>query len=182
MTGVQTCALPILMGLWISQGFLKDASWAYVKSKRMEKRTFAPWRSWKIYSNNNQEQVKTPSLFKKYSIILKYFLKFCSFWFVDIICGFGESILKVIFSIIVILFIGTLIYINMQGVVDANGVVNTNFIDNLLFSLGNMTSTNFERLRPANQFIEIILAVQSFIGIALAGLLGFILGNKIRSS
>ena len=62
------------------------------------------------------------------------------------------------------------------------GVVNTNFIDNLLFSLGNMTSTNFERLRPANQFIEIILAVQSFIGIALAGLLGFILGNKIRSS
>jgi len=172
-----------LMGTWTSKGLLEDASWAYVKLKRMETLTFAPWRSWKIYSQDHDKDLKGAHLFfSRVRIVFKYLPKYVSNLFIDALCGFGESIGKVVTTFLFLFLVCGLYYRVSQGVVDKNGGVIVSLADNLLFSLGNLVSVSFDRLLPANSQTEFVMAFQSIVGIMLVGLLGFILGNKIRNS
>jgi hypothetical protein len=57
-----------------------------------------------------------------------------------------------------------------------------NLIDNLLFSLGAMTTADVGRVQPYLPNIGFLMTLETLIGIALTGLVGFVLGNKLRYS
>jgi hypothetical protein len=171
-----------LSGLWTSQGMLQDAGWAYVQSKRYERRTISPIFIWKTHKQDTKShQIPYPGLHRLVTT-LKYLPKYFGYWFVDAICGFGENIWRVILSILCLIGLSAIGYWSMYGLVDQNGIPYTMFVDYLIFSMGNLTSTSFGDYIPADKLIEFLISVQSLIGITLVGLFGFILGNKIRSS
>ena len=52
----------------------------------------------------------------------------------------------------------------------------------LIYSAGAFTTTGFPRFQAASDCIRLITALQAIVGISLAGLLGFVAGNRIRRS
>lgn len=169
-----------LNGLWVSKGFLGDANWAFVKSKKMETKTYSPRYSWRIYGKADSGSANR---LKSIRTAIRYLPKYIINSVFDAICGFGESLSKVLVSMMILLFGGGFFFLLSKGVINADDrALNTNLLDNLLFSFGNFTATSYCRFLPASSEIEMAMSIQSFLGIALIGLFGFILGNKIRNS
>ena len=57
-----------------------------------------------------------------------------------------------------------------------------NYLDALRFSLGAITTMSVGRVQPYISQVELLASVEALFGIALTGLFGFILGNKLRNS
>jgi len=56
------------------------------------------------------------------------------------------------------------------------------FAYSLQYALATFTTMQFGELRPACDWVRWASVLQAMLGIALTGLLGFVLGNKIRRS
>jgi hypothetical protein len=52
----------------------------------------------------------------------------------------------------------------------------------LLYTLGTMTTASFSGLQPINDGVKLASGFFAIAGIVLAGLLGFVAGNRIRRS
>lgn len=119
---------------------------------------------------------------RKLSIFTRFGLRWLVAWIADLTCGYGESVFRVLSTFVLTqgLFIlgyslfGSILYINGGTATDLMSVIN--------FGLAAMTTTNLQNLVPANQCVEIVMSFQVIIGIAVTGLLGFVLGNRIRYS
>jgi len=171
-----------LTGLWTSQGFFQDASWAYVKSKRNEKLTYSPRFSSRVYKTISGETSASKKILSSFLVALRYFPKFVLYWIIDLICGFGESLGRLIASILVLLLGSAFVYWSLGSLKSLDGTVYIGFLDYLIFSIGNLTATDFGRFIASSKLTEVLIAIQALLGISMVGLLGFILGNKIRNS
>jgi hypothetical protein len=56
------------------------------------------------------------------------------------------------------------------------------YIQNVLYMLDTFTTADFAQLEPANDTVRLISGFLAMIGIFLVGLLGFVVGNRIRRS
>jgi hypothetical protein len=65
---------------------------------------------------------------------------------------------------------------------DGGAKVATSFWHYLIYSAGAFTTTEFARFQAADDRVRMVTAIQAIIGIVLAGLLGFVAGNRIRRS
>jgi hypothetical protein len=52
----------------------------------------------------------------------------------------------------------------------------------LLYMLDTFTTASFSALRPATDGLRFVSGFMAIVGIALTGLLGFVVGNRIRRS
>lgn len=57
-----------------------------------------------------------------------------------------------------------------------------NLVDLMHFSLSAMTTLESAGLEPRNGLVELVAGSQALLGIALTGLLGFVVANRIRRS
>jgi len=69
-----------------------------------------------------------------------------------------------------------------HAVVTSSQEAATSVWDHLIFSLGAFTTLQPARLQAARPVVELLTTIQAIIGISLAGLLGFVAGNRIRRS
>ncbi len=99
----------------------------------------------------------------------------------DLTTGFGESIGRIIITFFVFQAIFTYSYW-VSGSILSNGQPIQDFFSAILFSLGAMTTTSISGLEPASQIVELFMTFQVVLGIAVTGLIGFVLGNRIRYS
>lgn len=106
--------------------------------------------------------------------------KLLGYFFIDLICGFGESLLRVSLSFVALIFILSLYTVLSDGIVTTTGD-SLSVIDHLLFSLRNLTNTNPKEIVAANKATELLISIQVILGIVLVGLFGFVLGNTIRN-
>jgi hypothetical protein len=67
-----------------------------------------------------------------------------------------------------------------HAVVTSSQDAATSLWDHLIFSLGAFTTLQPARLQAARPGVELLTTIQAIIGISLAGLLGFVAGNRIR--
>lgn len=147
-----------LNGLWMSKGFLGDANWAYVQGKKMERK--------RMITELNGGSVLYK--FKKLIAIIWNFL-------LDIMFGYGESISRMIFTYIFVIFVFAYFYyaspvISMPTYIKAVGV-----------SFKNMVAMSPAEVKSISPFIDFLNVIQTTIGILMTGIFGFILGNKIRN-
>ena len=185
-------------------GRYQDESWAYVKERKMEKATKAPWRGRKYYGQEEPFPHSMRGLFSKlwpdlrqYGALprwsplvwwfwLKYSAKWLADWFVDLLCGYGESIWRVLVWMTVTLFGFAAYYWRIGGILlvepDTGAEVATSFWHYLIYSAGAFTTTQFARFQAADDQVRMVTAIQAIVGIVLAGLLGFVAGNRIRRS
>lgn len=149
-----------LNGLWMSKGFLGDANWAYVQGKRMERHRM------------------TAELFYEKSTFFRKLSKgvaVVSNLFLDVLFGYGESLRKMVFTYILIVFSFAYFFyasreISLPNYVNAMGV-----------SFKNMVAMTPDEIKSISPLIDFLNVVQTTIGILLTGIFGFILGNKIRN-
>jgi hypothetical protein len=144
-----------LSGLWTSRGQFDDAGSAYTHSRRLEREAFGP----------------------RYDGVPFRPLRWLALWAADLVCGFGESLQRVLVWILLVALLPGFAYWRLGGVDGARGL-----FDNLLFAASQLTASTPSGLRPANSLVSWIGLLQTFVGVALLGLFGFVLGNKIRSS
>ena len=168
-------------------GDYEAASWSYVKERQMEKACSAPWRARRFYGEEqlgDTSERKLPAHHPRvWWFFIRHTAKWLTDWAVELICLYGESIPRVLISMFLLLLVSAALFWGLRGVVDpATGEPYTRITDYLIFTLGAFTTTGFERLRPANGLIELLTTIEAILGISLTGLLGFVVGNKVRRS
>ena len=172
-------------------GRYDDAAWAYRKERQMEKACNAPWRARGIYGETELGDTREHRVSSWHPKVWWFYarhtlLKWPSDWFVEYLCGYGESILRVLFWMFASFFGFAAYYWRIGGVwlVEPNGEarVATSFWHYLIYSAGAFTTTQFVKLQAADDRVRMVTAIQAIVGIILAGLLGFVAGNRIRRS
>jgi uncharacterized protein YjbI with pentapeptide repeats len=161
---------------FVELGDPEAASWAYLRKRRMEK-----WHA--------REQGDAARGRGKWGAAASWYAKFLGDQAVEWLCDYGESITRVLFALLVVYVVFTLIYGVTDGVVrevqTPNGLTaepTRNPIDWATFSMAAMTTSGKQpvRLLPRNEWIQFLTGVQNLLGIALAGLVGFVFGNRSR--
>ena len=107
----------------------------------------------------------------------------------ELTCDYGESVKRVLTSLLVVYVLFTLIYGLTWSVMRVSDTPTAlikeptrNLVDLARFSLGAMTTIGPAGLEPRNGLVELVAGLEALLGIALTGLLGFVLGNRVRRS
>ena len=109
---------------------------------------------------------------------------------VEWLCDYGESVPRVLATMIAVYLLFAVIYGATGSVVhvhtDSAGhqvrTVTRSIPDLAIFSLLAMTTSGSPAvgLEPRDELVHLLTGVQALIGIALTGLLGFVMGNLVR--
>lgn len=142
-----------LNGLWAGKGYIADANWAYVQGRRMM---------------SDMGNPKIP-FWEKVGNVWRIFTNALS----DLFFGYGESMLKMILTYIVTVFLFAFLF--------SEEVSPLAYIDALGVSLKNMAGVVSDVLSNVSPFVDMLNVLQTTLGILLTGIFGFILGNKIRN-
>jgi len=152
------------------------ARWAYLKRRRMEKRqALAQARAG--WAGGQWGQVASRAV------------KFAGDQLVEWVCDYGESVSRVIATFIVIYLVfiplyavsGTVLRVE-HGSGGASKAPTYDLMDLALFSMTSMTSPGNPpgNLQARNELTYLLAGVQTALSIFLAGLMGFVAGNRIR--
>ena len=167
-------------------GRYDDASWAYVKERQMGKMCSAPWRARRFYGASqlgDTEESKLPAWYPKVLLFYtRHTGKYLADWLVELVCCYGEGISNVLASMFVLLLGFATLYWVIGGVGSDPASPSTNFWDYLKYSWGVFIGKDFDTARALSDRIELLSSVQTFLRNILTGLLGFVLGNRIRRS
>jgi uncharacterized protein YjbI with pentapeptide repeats len=168
-----------------SIGRYDDASWAYVRERKMEKMTHHPRLARQYYEEleglAHDANWRVPGWWWFY---LRHTAKWASDWVVEVVCGYGESVVNVLRTLVLLWFGAAVYYRLAWGVIGADGASVNSFWDYLTYSLGGLTTTGYDHLRPRLDVgcVPVVTAVEALLGIFLTGLLGFVAANRIRRS
>jgi uncharacterized protein YjbI with pentapeptide repeats len=145
------------------------ASWAYRKRRRMQKLTALQM------ARQRRQQGHTKAA-------LPFYAKFGRFQVVEWVCDYGESAPRVLLSILGLFLLFTLAYGVTGAVVRSGHGPTRNPLQLAAYSLLVMTTsgTSAAGLQPRNEWVLLLSGLQAFLGIALTGLLGFVVGNRLR--
>jgi len=158
-------------------GRYRDESWAYVKERQMGKMMNHPRLARKYYG---EELPENPDAWRLAWFYARHTAKWAADWVVEWTCGYGESVLRTLRAMVVALVGFAVLYRLLGAVVDVSGNPSSSWLHCLLYSGGAFTTFGVDTLRPANDWIRALSILESVVGIALTGLLGFVLGNRIR--
>ena len=167
-------------------GRYRDESWAYIKERQMGKMCSAPWRARRFYGKSQLSDSWRSKLPARHPRVWWFYARHTWKWFWDWVaegtCKYGESIFRTLGTMSVALVGFAALYRLLGAVVDVNGNLSNGWLHCLLYSGGAFTTFGVDTLRPANDWIRALSIFESGVGIALTGLLGFVLGNRIRRS
>src|SRR5919198_6080331 len=108
---------------------------------------------------------------------------------VEWVCDYGESIPRVLYSLLAVYLLFMLLYGLTGSVVHVAppGGVGAPYVtrdprDLAIFSLYAITTSGSPAigLLPRAEWVQLLTGTEAFLGIFLTGLLGFVTGNKIR--
>lgn len=150
----------------------EGASWAYRRRRRMEKFA-ARRRSADAFRGRHWQRAVAAGL------------TYTNLKLVELVCDYGESVPRVLASQFAVVAAYTALYAIAGGVVrDAPGGADITRapLDLVRYSLSAMVAPNDppEGLQPAGDLMHLVALTQSYLGIFLIGLLGFVAGNRIR--
>lgn len=160
-------------------GRYRDESWAYVKERQMGKMINHPRLARKYYG---EELTENPNAWRLGWFYFGHTRKWVADWFVELLCGYGESLWRVLAWMVLVILGFAAYYQVSHAVVTSSQDAATSLWDHLIFSLGAFTTLQPTRLQAARPGVELITTIQAITGISLAGLLGFVAGNRIRRS
>jgi hypothetical protein len=151
------------------------ASWAYRRRRRMQKREALA-------------QARAAWSGRRWRRAIGRCAKYANDQLVEWMCDYGESVPRVLGSLAAVYTAFILIYALSGSVVrevelpgGSVRVPTRNPIEVAIFSLLVMTTVGpGGGLAPRGDLALLLMGVHTFLGIALTGLLGFVLGNRIR--
>lgn len=158
---------------FLSLGISDDASWAYLRKRRVGKRLHL------LQSRAHYDlRAWRPALVSG--------MLWLSDTLAEWLCDYGESLARVARAFLCILIAFAVTYWVTGSLEPRSGFTRTHLADPinyLLFSLDSMTTvgTSEVGLRPKNEFGIFLSSLQTVLGTVLLGLFGFVLGARIRN-
>ncbi len=177
-----------LKGYFEDAGDYRGANWAYIREKTMQKMQSVPkpfrwlYPRWKDHDDYHYRPDPVEWLLLEFS---------------EKAANYGESLIRPTFWLIALIFI-------FAGVYSAGGMLTAmpgcdliernlipggdlcvptyNYLEALQFSLAAMSTIEIGNVQPYVAHVGVLTSLQALIGIMLTGLLGFVLGNKLRNS
>ena len=176
-----------------SLGDYEAASWAYIQGRRMEKACSAPWRARRFCYQEEPGDIPEAQLPWHHPRLWRFFLrhtmKWLSDWLVELICKYGESPWRTLATMVVVFAVFVVIYWATGAVVrvdESTGSIThmptRNLKDLAIFGLGAFVTMDPKGLQAREDWVQLLAGLEGLLGISLTGLLGFVLGNRIRRS
>ena len=110
-------------------------------------------------------------------------------WLVELVCGYGESFIRVVGTLLAVYVVFTvgygLTWSVMRVTPGPEGITRaftSSPVDWAIFSLGALTTMDPAGLEPRNNVVQLFAGLEALVGIFLTGLLGFVVANRIRRS
>lgn len=144
-----------LSAFWDARGQFEDGGRAYAHSQRLLRRSAGPFYRGRPFKPG----------------------RWLGLWTADLVCGFGESLPRIFAALAAVALVPGLLLGLLGGVNGSHGLD-----DDLLFSVAHLTTAQVAHIEASGRVVEAVGIAQSIVGIALLGLFGFVLGNKIRRS
>lgn len=162
-----------LKNAFLSHGRYREASWAYLKERRLRHKTFAPWRARVYYG----EEVQNQSVLSlgKFWFYIKYTMKWVLDWIADITCGYGETPFRTLAWALVILLLFPILYRFSGGITGVQS-----WLDYFNYSLGAFTTIGFESFQAETPVAQTLTSLEALLGISILALLMFTLGNRVN--
>lgn len=157
-------------------GDKEASSWAYRKRRRMEKR-FAFAESTASFKQ------------RRWLKAVSWQARATSDLVTEWMCDYGESIPRVLATLLVIYVLFTVLYVATGSVVRVSQVPGlqmrptaASLKEVAIFSLLAMSTSGSPSigLEPSSVLVHLFTGMQALLGITFTGLLGFVLGNRIR--
>jgi uncharacterized protein YjbI with pentapeptide repeats len=166
-----------------SLGRYSDAGWAYRRERRMRK-LWAAQQAWDAWRTSRRCQA------------IKQWSKWAGDWLVELLCDYGESTWRVIGWIAAMIFVVGPTMVSVAGGLSWTSINRYiyfklptvwqrwayAYFQYLLYVLDVFTTASFSELEPSNDAVRLVSGFMAMSGIFLAGLLGFVAGNRIRNS
>jgi hypothetical protein len=166
-----------------SLGDYDAASKAYCRERRMEKL-------------EAYQKAKAALSKREWLGVVTNGLKALGEQFVEVLCDYGESVWRVVAWMAILLFLLGPALVAMLGGLYWTGdnlpiyssLSNPwqrgwySYFQYVLYILDAFTTANFAKLEPVNDAVRLASGLVALSGIVLAGLLGFVAGNRIRRS
>ncbi len=158
-----------------SYGDEDGVRWSYIKQRRMQRMSSAPWRKVRVYSDKRS----IPDL-------VVGFFKWALHGFADLSCLYGESFLRPLGWMLVLWLCCAVCY----GLFDAAIYVSSSspsapvhsISDLLVFSIGSMTTIGFAKMEPRTNLAAFAVNAQALTSILLTVPLGFAIQNYGRKA
>ena len=159
-------------------GDLDASSWAYRRKRRMHKL-------------DSLQRARVARAAGERRAAFKHYSNYASDQAVEWICDYGESLPRIL-RLMGVVYVAFAVLYGLTGsvvqLVDIPGESGTirlttrSPIDLAIFSLFAMVSPSDPPvgLEAKNEFVHLLIGLQSLIGIMLTGLLGFVMGNLVR--
>jgi hypothetical protein len=163
-------------------GRYDDASWAYRKQRRMEKREV-----WQKAKEALREREWEPFVSGTWKV--------CWNLVVQALCDYGESVGRVLGWMGFLLFIAGPLLFGLPGLLkwpEENYKAffgrpvpwryGYAYLQQFLYALDAFTTASFAELEPATAPTRVLSGLTALTGVFLTGLLGFVVGNRIQRS
>lgn len=138
---------------WTKNGRFRDADSAYAHARRLEREAMGPRFRGRPFRP----------------------VPWLGLWLSDLLCGFGENASRFVPWAVALALLPGVVYWLAGGVDGGHGLA-----DDLLFSASSLAAATPARLTSTNPLINWISVIQILTGVALLGVWGFTLGQKIR--
>lgn len=169
------------------QGHFDEAATFRVLAMRIDRGTSNPLRRARWYQRGGRLRIMWPSVFRRA-------LRWIGSISVDLLCVYGESVWRVLFWMTtILLFFGPLavlvagglywppeaarIYLRLPQTWQQTLYAYSQYI---LYMFDTFTTADFSLMEPRNDAVRLVSGMLAMTGIFLAGLLGFVSGNRIR--
>ena len=166
----------MLSGVWMSVAGYDDGAWAYRQSRRYTRASLAP-------------RMRRPKAGRKVAIVRRQAgLRRAGAWLglalAGPLCGFGTRLRGVIVSVcgLVVGFAVLFRAFDAVRVTEWPAVHRGDWFDALRYSVGQLVTVPPANAGLSSRGWEFAAALETLIGIALLGLLGFVLANRLRFS
>jgi len=165
-------------------GSYRDASWAYVKERQMQKNMHWPLGQARISYSDELEGLAEQGARRWVQLLgfyLRHLVSHTADWIMELVCGYGEKPVRTLWWALVVILAFPSLYRCSGGVVLVDDSLMTP-LDYLNYSLGAFTTIGFARFETMNWVAEMLTGLEALLGIAVLALLMFALGNRISRS
>ncbi|WP_168381002.1 pentapeptide repeat-containing protein [Modicisalibacter radicis] len=161
---------------WASNGATRDAGWAYYQARRLETQAQRPDN---VLRRRRCERAQGPGELAAPGITLGT-LRWLNGALAGWVAGYGESPLRVVAATLAVVVAFALAYLTLGVAGGAADPLWLRASDALLFSAQAMTASLDADV--TQRWLRWMATLETTAGITLLGLLGFCLGNRLRSA
>jgi len=174
-------------GLLTERGDYRDAAWAYMQAKRRERQDANPLRKryFRTGSEGYWRRERRPVRASRLTF------RFGTLFFADVLCGFGNAFGRIILWIgaltavfAAVLTLGHGVELEMRvrdaGNAETTRLVPVTFFQAWEFAVGQLATSPAKEFKLVSTGWSVAASAETLLGIALVGLFGFVVANRIR--